>query len=272
MTADTILRPLVLAAAVATGVGGCDRAKSGELFSPSPLRGNADEFSILLYVLSGANHEQRIEGYKARTEEDAAGWKGLFVVHGNALSELYWGRYASHRAARRNLRKAQRYRTPVNIPIYEHARIVEHPHSWKGPTEWDLRNADGVYTIAIAVFYNDEEDKVFNRKRLALAYCKVLREEGQEAYYNHGASKSTVTIGAFPASAIKVEKIRGGTTEQKIIQDERMKQIRKEFPHLLVNGGRRQIAVPKLGSTKGQWVDRPSIPVFIPGMKPSGNE
>lgn len=271
MTADTILRPLVLAAAVAAGVGGCDGAKSGKLFSPSLLRGNADEFSILLYVLSGANREQRIEGYRAQTEEDA-GWKGLFVVHGDALSELYWGRHTSRRAARRNLRKARRYRTPVDIPIYEHARIVEHPNSGKGPTEWDLHNADGVYTVAVAVFYNDEKHKVFNRKRLALAYCKVLREEGQEAYYNHGASKSTVTIGAFPASAIKVEKIRGGTTEQKIIQDERMKQICKKFPHLLVNGKRRQIAVPRLGSTKGQWIDRPSTPVFIPGMKPSGNE
>lgn len=104
--------------------------------------------------------------------------------------------------------------------------------------EWDLANARGYWTWQVAVFYNEGEFR--ERRQAAEAYCKELREKGEEAYFHHGSVRSSVTIGLFPKQALDVVEERNPLTGAKGVKvipvDPRMAEIEKRHPHNLENG------------------------------------
>ena len=240
---------LIFAAAVAAGLGGCDQAEVNALLSSKSAH-NEGEYTILLYVLKSADHVERIKDFKTQTEKDTK-WKSLFVVHKAGHSELYWGKYATLRQAQKDLKKAKAYRTAVGIPAYAKSMVMPLPGKDIGPPEWNLLNAKGAYTVVVAVFYNVPEANYYGRKQNAVAYCRQLREKGEEAYYHHGISQSTVSIGTFPESAVRMVTRRGVSRPE--IQDPRVEAIRRRFKYIAVNGWSQKETVinPKTG--RAEW-------------------
>ena len=132
------------------------------------------------------------------------------------------------------------------IRLFNKAMVVPLPEKDVGPPEWDLKNARGVYSLLVAIFNNDPEKHYYGRKKIAVAYCKQLREQGFEAYYNHDASQSHVTIGVFPASAVArisapmgIDERMGKRvvrTDRLVVRSRQVKDLQTKFPLLAVNG------------------------------------
>ena len=260
---------LIWTAAVLVGClahGGC--GDGGLTWRPFGSAGG-DEFTIHLYRYEGADHAERVVKGKDAAEK-LAGWKGVFIVHEDNISTLYWGRYASRNAARDDLRRAKRWRTPDNNrPFQLQSYIAAYPGDEPGKAEWNLRKARGAYTVLVEVYFNDKMTKIRDRKRIAAQRCEELRDKGEQAYYYHGPANSLVTIGLFDESAIKMtrKRMKGGTREvvERIIPQ--MRSILMRHPYLYENGRRTEIWVPNLKTGKPQWIDRPTYPVRLPGSK-----
>jgi len=80
------------------------------------------------------------------------------------------------------------------------AHMVPAPEADVGTPEWDLRQAGGLYTLQVAVYFNT--DVMQDRKLAAVEKTRQLRARGLEAYYYHGPTRSIVTVGAFGEDAV----------------------------------------------------------------------
>jgi hypothetical protein len=67
------------------------------------------------------------------------------------------------------------------------------------PPQWNLTNAQGVYSLQIAVYKDNPQ-----RKQAAVETVKAARAEGVEAYYYHGENASLVCIGSWPESSVRI--------------------------------------------------------------------
>ncbi len=137
------------------------------------------------------------------------------------------------------------------------------------PAAWELTNAKGVYSLQVAVFYDTPG---FSERRYAAEqYCKLLRDNGEEAYYYHGPAMSIVCVGAFGKDAIQTVKQRDPLTgrvqfKQKIV-DPKMLALQRKYPYNLENG-RKVYTVsrdPRTGRKRRE--PNPSFPVIIPGRE-----
>jgi len=214
-------------------VEGCGGPGGGRAILPGLGKDKDEKYTIRLYVLPSSDHIERIKSFKAQTEQ-GTGWKGLFVERKEHYSELYWGRYATYSEAEKNLKRAREYRTPMGVAAYANARIVEYAGFDPGPSEWDLANAPGAYTVVVAVFYDVPADKYFGRKKYAVTYCEHLRSKSEEAYYWHGPARSTVTIGSFPETSVTM--VDDGGLKRPDIRDPAIQAILDRYPYLAVNG------------------------------------
>lgn len=179
------------------------------------------------------------------------------VVHDEEVSTVYYGRYrreydeASGRESfqpdyRRDLELVRRLSVSsgeeTGLPRYQwpflHATIEPLPRAGSGRPEWDLSRAEGYYSWQIAVFYN--EGRMRERRTAAEQYVQQLREQGVEAYYHHGPTRSSVCVGLFPKEAIQridsTDPLTGRVTARNQIVDPRMLELEKQFPHMLENG------------------------------------
>jgi hypothetical protein len=142
------------------------------------------------------------------------------------------------------------------------ATSSEHP-------EWEISNARGHWSLQVAVFYNTNE--LHERRKAASDYCKLLRQQGEEAYFHHGAASSEVCIGAFPRQAIqrvrKENPLTGVVTFSQRIVDQRMLALQQKYPHCLQNGAIFYEVVHDPQSGQKQKLPYTSFPVEIPGAE-----
>jgi hypothetical protein len=189
----------------------------------------------------------------------------VLVVHGEGSSAVYYGRYRRElRGDRerfspdhlRDLELVRQLSLPARNPRggsefhwpFAQATLEALPRSSTAPADWDLAKADGYWSWQVGVFYN--EGAMRQRRLAAEQYCKLLRDQGEEAYYHHGAEVSSVCVGLFPKSAIQVqmlddampsgrrgepERVRRSTNR---IVDPRMLELERRFPEHLENGKR----------------------------------
>ncbi len=69
-----------------------------------------------------------------------------------------------------------------------------------GPPEWNLANANGVFTLQVGVTYNTSG---FNERiEAAVEWVRDLRGRGYEAFYYHDTGRSLVTVGLFGEDAV----------------------------------------------------------------------
>ena len=205
-------------------IGGCGQGSIGNALTGA--KSATDQYTILLETFSSPQSHVQQSLLRKQQAESRTKLKGLLVVHQADHSELFCGRYPSIEAAQKTLKEAKQY-----FPL---AILVPVPGAEIGPPEWKLENAQGLYTVVIADFYNDPECGFMQRQEAAVEYCKQLRDEGLEAYYYHGLSHSSVTVGAFPSTSV-VTVSQDGQMLQKIV-DERVTALLSRFPDLAVNG------------------------------------
>lgn len=205
------------------------------------------------------------------------------VIHTEEVSILYYGRYTREvdRSERErykpdvlgDLEKIRKLSTlmrdvagreqPVwpfiGATVEALPRVSPHP-------QWDLESADGHWSYHVAVFYN--EGTMRQRKTAAEAYCAQLRAEGHEAFYHHGAVRSSVCVGTFPKEAIQPFETRDRatgriTTVNKIV-DPRMLELEKQFPLNLENGRPMHRIVRDAGGKEMDRIPQRSFPVLMP--------
>jgi len=212
--------------------------------------------SVLLMSFHGRNHAQAAQSTLDNAKKHT-GWEPLFLIHAGDHSGLYWGRYDTQAQAEPFLRRAKEYVAPSGESVFRGAILLPLPGRDLGPDQYNLLHAQGAYSVLVAVFQDIPERHYLGRKKRAVELCRKLRQQGKEAYFYHDEVRSGVTIGTFPASAVKTRPVRkrhpqtGDTFIQhvKYIDSPEMKALVKEYPELLYCGNTeiRTIRDPKTG-------------------------
>ena len=270
--------PLIaLVSLVALGPG-CTNQQGGFSLFGKPKE--EDVWAIRCIAIAGEDNA-RIAASYARALRSVQGLKaGLVQVADDENgSTVYYGRYVRRFDA---LTSKQTYtpdpRNDLNLIRqlalstsdewpFRLAQLEPLPVGEVGNADWDLRSANGYWSLNVAVFYNSGEMR--SRRQAAADYCKLLREQGDEAYFHHGQVNSSVCVGAFPESAIeqvtRTDPVsRVPTTVSKIV-DPKMLELQKKFPHNLENGHimKEVIRDPSTNEIV-ERIPLPSFPVLIP--------
>jgi len=254
----------LLAGAMVIVLAGCETGGGGDFSFARAGADNKGRYTILLYTFIGPRHVEQSAYYKRSTEK-MAGWKGLYVVHEDNLSKLFWGKYRSFEAAQPHLKRAHQFQTKARVKVYAGALVVAVPGEDVGPAEWNLRGAEGAYSVVVAVFFDVPKEGYAGRKKFAADYCRRLRKNGYEAYYFHGANRSAVSIGAFGAECVK--QVRHGDHAEIIPNDPRIKKIMADFPRLAVNGSGKAVSIFNPNTRQYDTVIQKTYLVKIPRGK-----
>lgn len=150
---------------------------------------------------------------------------------------------------------------PFSLATLEASPVVSTANA-----EWELTRAAGHWSLQVAVFYNT--DRMTQRKFAAEEYCKILRQDGEEAYFYHGAVNSSVFVGAFPKAAIRTETrenpLTGVLEVKSRMVDAKLLALQKKFPHNLHNGAIAYERVRGRGGAPDRREAHTSFPVEIP--------
>lgn len=275
------------------GLGGCQTPSGGSsgwgLFDRAAP--DEDTWSIRCISIAGPQRFPIAAGYEqALRKVPGLDPRLVQVHHEDNESRVYYGQYRKLADPRQH---GERY-APDPLPAlnlirslsmevddpatgkrvvwpFSLATIEPLPSAQGGNPEWDLaRVRDGYWSLQVAVFYNTEHLR--RRKQAAMEYCKLLREQGHEAYYHHGPANSSVCVGVFPKAAIanlpEEDPLTGAVRFVDRIVDPRMLELQKKFPYNLENGHitRQIIRDPRTGEIK-ERVPTPSFPVRIPAVE-----
>ena len=231
------------------------------------------DFTILLRVFQGPIHAE-LAGEWKNSLSRGKGWTGLVVVTKVDHSALYWGQYKTRPAAKPALKQARAHRDQRgNQPLSE-AVITLSPGSDKGPPMWNLLNCRGSYSLLVATFADEPSASHVGRRDFAVAYCRQLRHHGRPAYYHHGPSNSSVTIGSFGPGAVtrrparpRASANKGAGASHLTVVDAELLALRREFPQRLWNG---RLLYDIIKDARGNKVGRrkvASVPIRVPRKK-----
>jgi hypothetical protein len=158
------------------------------------------------------------------------------LVHEGESHRLYYGTYYRHRdpatgeyrippELRRDMSHIRQLAAGQTYPFL-HCLPVPQESEHVGPPEWELRRAPGDFTLLVAVYSDMPE-----RREAAVEHVRLLREEGEEAYYYHHLSKSHVCVGSFVDSS-------GDFSGRAVprIDDPGCQRARRRHPHFIYNG------------------------------------
>jgi len=150
---------------------------------------------------------------------------------------------------------------------FQLATLEALPSAQSDIARWELTRAPGYYSLQIGVFYNTEGMQ--QRRFAAEEACKLLRRQGEEAYYHHGPAMSIVCVGAFPKDAIQetraADEFSGRLQFRSRIVDERMLALQRKHPFNLHNGAKFYDVTRNPRSGEKQREPHYSFPVTIPG-------
>lgn len=186
-------------------------AQSKSSRSKKPKKGEP-AWTILALELQGPTAQRDIERF-AETLRNTPGIKAdeVFVRAGNEQARLYYGSYAAKDSKkesqhsipaqlREDLLMLKQLGDPNGGRYFLRALPVRMPTDDVGNPDWALSQARGLYTLQVGVFEPSGEFTQY--KEAAAEFCKLLREQGHEAYYYHTDAASMVTVGAFGADAV----------------------------------------------------------------------
>ena len=242
-------------------LAGCQTTGAGNMtptFGAAPPAADEDTWAIRCLTIQGSNRFQLADSYaKALKQVKQLKADLVQVFHEAEETGVFYGRYQR----RYDPRSGKEYYSPdprrdldfvrqLSMELaepgagkrivwpFQLATLSTLPSGRGSHPEWLLDRAKGYYSLQIAVFYNTGEMR--QRKFAAEEYCKLLREQGQEAYYYHGAVNSIVCVGAFPKEAIqniqKTDPLTGIVQAREVMTDPRLLELQKKFPHNTHNG------------------------------------
>ncbi len=219
-----------------------------------------DIWAIRCLTLRGSNRFKLSDSYAGALKK-VSGLKPKLVqvFHEEGETVVYYGRYKQRYDAKtgtesfrpdhlRDLDLIRHLSMSVHDPAagtrmvwpFQLATMGTLPVGRGSHPDWLLTNAPGYYSLQVGVFYNSEHMR--RRKYAAEEYCKLLREQGWEAYYHHGPVNSSVCIGAFPEEAIqtfqKQNPLTGIIHVTAKIVDERMLALQTKYAFNLHNGSK----------------------------------
>jgi hypothetical protein len=245
--------------------------------------GDPDEdwWSIRCCTITVADRIKLADNY-AKSLKQVKGLKAdkVSVIHDDRGSTIYYGRYAREYDPGSGNETFKPDPLPdinkirdlsVTLPDgpawpFLGATLESLPATNQRYPDWEASKAKGVWSLQVAVFYDTKTMR--GRKRAAEDYCKLLRDEGYEAYYHHGTVNSSVIVGAFPRNAIievrQANPLTGEATQftNKIV-DPGLLDLQKKFPTNLENGHVMQ-QVYRSPSGKVTKVPNPSFAVMLP--------
>ncbi|MBU0638571.1 MAG: hypothetical protein KKB50_06880 [Planctomycetes bacterium] len=248
-------------------------------FSPSAPGDEEDLWAVRCITLYGPNRFKLAQSYETALR-NVRGLKAdlVQVFHEGETSTVYYGKYRRRPDAGpdrgaytpdplpdlrliRQLAVGNRDIWPFRLAVLDAL-----PTASVGRPEWDLSNADGYWSLQVAVFYNTPGMQ--QRKHAAVEYCMLLREQQEGAYYHHGPVNSSVCIGTFPKSAIaeirSEDPYTGVLRFTSRIVDERMLALQKKHPFNLENGHKVFQVEHDPVTGKKERIPNHSFPVKLP--------
>jgi hypothetical protein len=198
-----------LLAVLAVGAGAGETRAAGK---PSAAEA---QYTLLCQTFNGPTHANDAKLAKEALLK-ATKLKDWYIVTGDADSSLYYGFYRSFNDPKdSDTARAQGDRktlqaltdTAGNRPFQYAVFVPIGGTDPVAPAEWDLKNAKGYFSLAIAAYMDSPM-----RKQYAVDAVKEARKQGIEAYYYHGEHVSEVCIGAWPREAVREQESSGGHT------------------------------------------------------------
>jgi len=242
---------------------------------------DAEPQTILLQLFEGPDHVDRAVSQKNYLA-DTLQWHDVYVVHEDDHSILYMGSYGSDGASQRqiqaNLAKAKNFRMANGVQPFVKAIVIAKPGTAdEGPSEWNLKNAKGYYSVLVDIQYDVPQSGYYGRKQRAVMDCRNLRKQGYDAYYFHGPYKSGVAVGTFPETSIKTVMVKARhpithnefEVEKKVIVDPKMKKVFQDFPEMLICGNTEKTVeiYYENGRPKRHAVTQEPYPIIIPNAE-----
>lgn len=257
-------------------LAGCDNAAMSPGGGSPPASADDDLWAIRVYSSREPEHASRADGY-GRALKTVKGLKAdlVRVVHSDTVSTVYYGRYRQQL----DLKSGRTSYTPDYSPELAQIRGLtlggssEHPFAAamidalppppSANSQWDLLSQNsGYWSLQVGVFYNTEG--MTRRRQAAEEYCKLLRDQGEQAFFHHGASNSSVCIGLFPREAIatmnRTDESTGVSRIVSEIVDPKLIDLQKKHPKNVQNG---HIINQIRRDAAGNIVERVAEPSFV---------
>lgn len=186
------------------------------------------EWTLFCRTFSGPSHIQQAKSAKAQLLSGTP-MKEWYLVHGDEETSLYYGYYrsinggkdaAESTRAQKDKRTIEAMKDTAGQRLFPTSLFVElSAPDPVAPPEWDLANVARRYAIddpnrpfwSLQVgAYKDHPD----RKRYAVEAVQQARAMGEEAYFFHGETVSSVCIGAWPYSVVAGDSSEARTNDQ----------------------------------------------------------
>jgi hypothetical protein len=158
------------------------------------------QWTIYCQAVAGPEHVARANQAKQQLI-DATKMKDWYVIHQDDQSILYYGFYRAitDSDAKRDRKALDELKDSAGNKLLGACMFVEvSAPDPEAPPQWDLRNANGFWTLEIAMYKESAQ-----RKQAAVDAVKAARDQGIEAYYYHGPTASSVCVGAWPREAVR---------------------------------------------------------------------
>jgi hypothetical protein len=180
----------------------------------APIPPKDARWTLYCQAIGGADHVERAKAIKQQLIE-LTKKKDWYVIHQETDSVVYFGFYRTiedNAKDRKEYERAQGDRKMIESlasqqgdKIFTHVFFVEAASPDPlAPPEWDLRNADGYWSIEVGVYKDSPQ-----RKQAAVEAVRDARKNGVPAYYYHGPTASSVCIGIWPREAVREEGVQG---------------------------------------------------------------
>ena len=217
-----------------------ERGELGEPGAPPPVIAPSEGWSILITrIAEGAEASAAAQLERIRTDGGLP--EAVMQRRGGGLV-IAVGSFASptEEQARRELQRVRDVRVGGAKP-YTYAFFAPPTGDIPGANpEWDLRNArkrfgsEAEYTLQIGVYARVGEgmpgpEEVAQFRAAAEKAVAALRADGEQAFYFHGPTSSTVTVGVFSEDD-------HDSTIAPPIESRRLRETRERHPNNLVNG------------------------------------
>ncbi len=235
---------------------GCQSGGAGGGFRPFAKKAT-EEWTIFCRELTSPHHGENCQAM-AQSLRRTPGIRPQEVRcdhdYSSNTSRLYYGSYLrevnpeTHRLdypeqLRSDLQLIHSLGDDQNRRFFAAARIVPFARPEDlGRPEWALANADGVYSLQIAVFY--PEPGFTESRRAAVELVAELRRQGHEAYYYHGDVQSMVTVGTFDESVVIQ------TEHGKQMLSPQVKALQASNPRFKYNYQNGRVLTKRIGGTK----------------------
>ncbi len=224
------------------------RDEGKKVFAPGAT--NATTRAGWSVVIAGFREDNRRELAEEglRKFQAASGLTGAFVEDRGSVSVIAYGSFdnPTSKEAKSALEKVR----SIEVTLDDGRRGRPFAEAYLAPPaeasgsipEFDLRNArrtnpDALYTLQVGRYGRVDTQppsatEVAEFRKAAEEAVIRLRREGEQAFYFHGPSGSTITIGLFG----KEDYSPAGADGAQMSQSNAVQALRKRFPYNLVNG------------------------------------